>query len=192
MIVGSLTKPQWKEKVIGASERMELAPIDGDSETRVYAMDEAVIKEGYWGEYVMGRFLFDKKVNVPKVYAFIHHKYEQGHQWEGYEENYIVMQRLHGRHMAYPIDSFGSCKMEDFAGIESSELIAKLREEIKKIIKLGIVPKDADYFGNHLFVPEEKKVYLIDFGRYYRGSREQLEEFERRIIKENFIRTCSE
>ncbi len=167
----SLTQEQWIEKVKRADERLELKSLDPDK--FVYPLDGAIVKMGYKGEYDVGRLLFENRVNAPKMYSFVDVGWRQ----------YIVMQRLNGTPLTYIPG-----KMNDFPGIESSELLAKLREELRKVMALGIVPKDGDWHGNSLFVLKERKVYLIDFGRYYRGSREELEAFEKRLHKENFLR----
>ncbi len=179
----TLTQEQWMERVERAWNRMELKQLHEGSEEFVYALDGAIVKMGYRWEYDLGKILFENGVHVPEMYAFANWRWGADSEWEGHEEHYLVMQWIKGIEMA------GIDGRISVPGVETGELAAKLRGELRKVIGLGIVPKDGDWYSNSLFVPEEGKIYLVDFARYYRGSQEQLEAFEKRISRiEHFLR----
>ncbi|MFA6974193.1 MAG: hypothetical protein WC238_05680 [Parcubacteria group bacterium] len=173
-----LTQAQWEEKLREARKTMELVPLDEKSGSAVYLLEKVVVKFAPEKEGYMGKFLFERGVSVPEVYAMIRDKWS----------NCIVMQKIE--------DALNLMNREreklKIPGVEHSNLVAMLREEITKVLELGILPKDSDWFGNSLFSKENGRLYLIDFGYYREGSKEELKAFERKIATDEFIRTKPE
>ncbi|MBN1157396.1 hypothetical protein JXA85_07265 [Candidatus Woesearchaeota archaeon] len=180
-----LTEEQWAKIVTTAIKAdvktNELKPLYVDSQ--VYSNDG--IKGVYFKrtipwEFSVGRFLHENGVHVPEMYAYVK---TDSPFWNGL----LVMQELHGGILKYP-----SGRMNKFDGIGDSELIEKLRVELRKVITLGIVPDDGDWWDNSLFVPEKREVYLIDFHHYYyiknRDTDSKLKLLEYKLTQDDFIR----
>ncbi len=103
-------------------------------------------------ELKIGKFLFERDINVPEMYEVIELKGVFSPEGEDLSGDYVLMERIKG---VIRRDLTNSEEIE-----EAQE---KLIEEIRKVKSLGVWPCDAyKNKGNSLFDRESRKVYLID------------------------------
>lgn len=130
---------------------------------RIYDISENTVAKSYITrheaayEFNFGTELRSKGINVPEMFnvenlSFTAPKNNHYCIW------FIMMQKIRGQH----IDNL---REED-----RSEAYMQYREQIGKVLDLGINPKDSDWGGNSLYDSEDKKLYLIDFENWSRIS----------------------
>ncbi len=111
-------------------------------------------------EYQVCKALYDGGVSVPKPYGVLRIEAPTNKDWGilGFPRKFP----------AFVMEYIGGCnphpkylKPQEQKKID--ELVSKEREKVKK---LGVKVSDADGWENTLWVPEEQKIYLIDFSRW--------------------------
>lgn len=124
-----------------------------------------------WREYSMGNYLFERGIQVPKMHGVISPEslckscdvsrigLVRMDDW------FLVMQKINGK------------ELEFVSGADRDEAIKQLKEEIAKVLKLGICPYDSLNDKNSIFDEKERKLYLIDFEQWIEGWGEELKHF---------------
>jgi len=149
----------------------------------IYLVEEDYIakvgKEEYIkNEFKLGKYLYKKEVQVPKIYSLISKASLKSKThikdvvW-GDNPNkgwYVIMEKINGKEI---------WKLEGRSKINALD---QYKKELKKVINLGIYARDCNWSGNALF-REDGKLYLIDFSLWRKGSKSELE-FLNEIIKD--------
>lgn len=97
-------------------------------------------------EFNLGVELYQNGISVPEMYGIL-----TLDDYCSVACSYILMQKISGTEICFLI------------GEERKKAVRQFKDEIKKVLELGIVPKDADWYANSIFNSEADKVYLIDF-----------------------------
>lgn len=145
----------------------------------IYLVGEgAIAKRIYWKqnakkEYEWGEYLFKKEVSVPKVYNLINLNssfFNEISSWSLMGKGWVIlMQKIDGDEII------------NLSGINLKEATKQYKQELEKVLDLGIYPEEATWGGNSIFNYEKKKLYLIDFQRWHKGSKKKLEEYYKMI-----------
>ena len=142
---------------------------------RIYDVSEGVVAKSFITqheaiyEFEFGRELHSKGIRGPKMI-----------QVEGLEftialKNYydlwfLLMQKIKGMTIG------------NIAEADRSDAYRQYREQIGKVLDMGINPIDSDWHGNSMYDSDEKKLYLIDFGQWSRiGTATDLESERERV-----------
>jgi len=104
-------------------------------------------------EFEIGLLLYQNEVQVPKFHDLV---YLSDFDEEGEDPHYIVMDKIIGREGL------------ELEGHIKELAVGQLLVEVEKIIDLTIDPFDCDNPSNVIFNFEDNKLYLVDFGMYYR------------------------
>lgn len=125
-------------------------------------------------EYSFGKFLKEKEVRVPEIFELVQYteKIIKGEVtlW------FIVMERIKGKNIT------------DLRDSQRREAERQYRQELEKVLDLGICPEDSDFGGNSLFCEERDRLYLIDFEFWHKTkNREELSPFYERIRRDSLI-----
>ena len=107
-------------------------------------------------EFVMGNYLFEKGISVPKMYSLV-----SPFPNEKYPVYYTIMQKIDGE------------IVRDVQGEEKKEAIKQFREQITKVLEMNISPYDSFFGKNAIFNFKERKLYLIDFESWRIGVSEK-------------------
>lgn len=124
-------------------------------------------------EYGLGKRLSEGGIPVPEMYDLVRHtiRLNNGSLHDAW---YILMQRLQGEFIT------------NLRGSVRAEAERQYRQELEKVLDLGICPRDSDFKGNNLLAGG--KVYLIDFEAwYYAKDRRELDSFYERIRRDFLI-----
>jgi len=136
----------------------------------VYYLRDRMVAKGYvriedaLQNYEWGRSLIDAGIKVPRSYAVIEPEKikPMTKGWslneKKFEYWYFIMQKIEG-------EATGTLRGEERDRAE--ELLAG---EIRKVLKLDIIPDDCFYGGNSIYNRKEDQTYLIDFGFWERCS----------------------
>lgn len=95
-------------------------------------------------DFVMGKFLLSKGINVPKMIGIIYNGISEDHV-------YLLMENIEDG------VSIGDLEIE-----ERKILARRYRDEMQKAKKLDVIPNDTDIFGS-IYSRKKDKVYLCDF-----------------------------
>lgn len=142
----------------------------------IYLVEEEVIakgksEEGSKVEFHMGIRLAKEGISVPEMYALIPPDSEDTYaHFSGIGGWYVVMQRVQGL---------------SISELEERDLIAEgcrqYREELERVIELGICPEDIKA-SNAVFNAETNRLHLIDF-EFWRERLEIGRAYVRRMVR---------
>lgn len=142
----------------------------------IYLVGESALAKGNneinsENEYKWGMYLYENQVRVPKMYMLVNPDSLVSrvlHLGNKIKDWYIIMERLKGQDIG---DTFGTTR---------EEAVRQYRQELEKVLDLGICPIDSSWGGNAIF-GEDEKLYLIDFESWRNGSETELNKFYERI-----------
>lgn len=112
-------------------------------------------------EFEWGIRLNEEGVNVPQFYnligkdSFLSRLINPS---APLKNDYIVMERVEKRDLLYVPEEY------------RKEAAQKYRDEILKVIDMGICPRDSCLGNNAIYDPEEDEITLIDFERWYESD----------------------
>jgi len=121
-------------------------------------------------EYEWGNHLYENQVHVPKMYSLISPDSpspEARDSRASIERWFIIMKLLEGQ------------DIKDTEGATREEAFKQYRQEIEKVLELGICPYDSSWGGNAIF-GNDGILYLIDFEKWRKGSTSELNSFYRK------------
>jgi len=122
-------------------------------------------------EYKWGTYLYENQIQVPEMYTLVSPDSLVSkvlHLGNEIKEWFVIMKLLKGQGI---LDTLGTTR---------KEAIRQYKQELEKVLELGICPIDSDFEGNAIF-GEDEKLYLIDFERWINGSESELNRFYKRI-----------
>ena len=105
-------------------------------------------------EYKIAKYLYRHGIAVPKTYGLIKERFKP-EQYGLIRTFYLIMERIPGEEIG------------NLIGENRTEAYKQLKEEIGKVLKLGISPTDSLSETNSIFNPKTRKLYLIDFGFWF-------------------------
>lgn len=118
-------------------------------------------------EFKWGTYLRKNEVQVPEMYTIVNPDslvsrilYPRGK----IERWFVIMERLRGQVIG---ETYGATR---------EEAVKQYRQELEKVLDLGICPNDSSWSGNSIF-GEDEKLYLIDFESWKKGSERELNRF---------------
>lgn len=123
---------------------------------RIYDVDENIIGKRYNSEaqakheFELGKYLKSKDLNVPKMHRMAYLGFNSGKD-NHYYFWFVLMEKIKGQ------------RISDIFDEERNKVYRQYREQIGKVLDLGIMPKDADWGSNSIYNSLENKLYLIDF-----------------------------
>lgn len=173
--------------IVGRNERMDLKTKLGEAylagkhldHYSIYDLGQEVVGKKCYNlekavnEYVIGKFLKEQEVAVPEMVELV--QYTERIMSGEVTLWFIFMERIHGK------------KITDLRDSQRREAERQYRQELEKVLDLGICPVDSDWGGNSLFCEERDTLYLIDFEHWYKTkNREELNPFYERI-KRDFV-----
>ena len=106
-------------------------------------------------ENEIAQILYQNNISVPKPKGIFNIPLKFSFTKKSKSYPGFVMEYIKGRNIA---------KLTD---LERWPLLKIMEKELKKVRALGIDPVDSDYYGNCLWNPIKKKIYLIDFKEWY-------------------------
>jgi len=137
---------------------------------------DAIAKVGFNGairhEFDIGSYLFREGIAVPEIYELIEAERVQRYCDKPINKNnwYIIMQKIKGRERGL------------LFGKDKKEADKQIKEEVEKVLGLGILPYDCFNGWNSIFRFDIRKLFLIDFAAWEKGcSAYELNHFRERL-----------
>lgn len=163
-------------------ELLEKAYSDGNHyyHPKIYDVSESTVAKSYITryeaicEFEFGKELHLKGIQVPEMFSveslgFTAPMNNHYYIW------FVLMQKIKGHHI------------DNVSEEERDDAYRQYREQIGKVLDIGINPKDCDWGGNSLYDSEEKKLYLIDFENWSMISNPEAVKIERDRISNPYL-----
>lgn len=128
-------------------------------------------------EYKFGKFLQENGVSVPEMYQLVEPDPPISIPFDpdsAIKKWFVIMEKVRGQHL------------NDLPRKVREEAVRQYREELRKVLELGICPEDSNWLGNSIF-SDEDKLYLLDFEYWHNGTKPELDQFYKKIDQKKFF-----